>query len=398
MCSPSSQDAAVSPTIGTILLVALTVVLVAVVAVVALGLANGMFDTKQVGLTLEPYGIASESERGVSLTVHGGADAGDLIALSASLNGRELVVRDTEEPSVNNPIVGRDYLLKVVETREEKTSYRKGSGSVTLRTTQIKPVSPEGFYVVVTGKFRDGTDQVLLVKNVALPAIPEKGSFTDSQGNIQVLPADITDGYPSHGFTLSSLIPGLDLDFESVKLKVGDKTLSVSNRGLTPGRTGPNNNDPYDGSFDLNTAGISGMGIDVNTPFPTNAAMGELTGTVTVSDKKTGTEYTIDNVKIPPRVNVFENTEKISGTISVNSDQKLYTTVKITSGSGLTDETNMRYYSLKGDETHTPITSISDKSDTDIVEAYARVKIGNTNVWYKVAETSVKDLRSKSNP
>ena len=94
MQSPSSQDAAVSPAIGTILLVALTVVFVAVAAVVAMGLANGMFDMKQVGLTLEPYGIASE-ERGISLTVHGGADAGDLVSLSASLNGPELVYRET---------------------------------------------------------------------------------------------------------------------------------------------------------------------------------------------------------------------------------------------------------------------------------------------------------------
>jgi hypothetical protein len=65
-----TKDDAVSPAIGTILFVSLMVVFVAVVAVVVMGLSGGLFDSKEVGLTLRPYGIDSESERGISLTVH----------------------------------------------------------------------------------------------------------------------------------------------------------------------------------------------------------------------------------------------------------------------------------------------------------------------------------------
>lgn len=200
------KDGAVSPAIGTILLVALTVVFVAVAAVVATGLANGMFDMKQVGLTLTPYGINSEGERGISLTVHGGADAGDLVSLSAALNGPELVYSDGTS-SVKNPVIGKDYRFKAVESNVIIDTVRPGNADVKLETTEILPVNATEYYVTVTGTFRDGTEQVLLIQKVTLPAIPKSGSVSDAEGYVSVSPYSISDNYPAHGFIITVLDP-----------------------------------------------------------------------------------------------------------------------------------------------------------------------------------------------
>ena len=89
----------------------MTVVFVAVVAVVVTGLAGGMFDAKQVGLTLKPYAVGGENpEHGVGILVHGGADAGDLVSLSASIGNPALTYNKTDD-SVSNPQVGVDYWL-----------------------------------------------------------------------------------------------------------------------------------------------------------------------------------------------------------------------------------------------------------------------------------------------
>ncbi|HJK78384.1 MAG TPA: type IV pilin [Methanocorpusculum sp.] len=396
MCSPSSQDAAVSPTIGTILLVALTVVLVAVVAVVALGLANGMFDTKQVGLTLEPYGIASESERGVSLTVHGGADAGDLIALSASLNGPELVSRETGKSSVENPVIGTGYLFKVEETGETITS-KRADKDVYLTTRHILPVPQTDYFVTVTGKFRDGTDQMLLVQRVTLPAISEQGRIY-AEGGIVIDDYQFTDKggnrYPGHGFTLQ--LPD-SADPNKVTFEVYDKSqlkgkLSVG-QGLTKSENKDANGNIVSYSYDINPA-ISGEKWS-ETPFPdtdTYWALGALSGTVTVSDENGNQVMTQGNVQISPRVNMFESPD-VSGKITVDNNNKL----SIKDLQGITSSNY--YFTLQGSEDKIEYSNLASlKGQEKIIEAYARddkIKTntgGTTRLWYKVGSVNVDDL------
>lgn len=81
----TKKDDAVSPVIGTILLVAITVVLVAIVAAVVMGMVGGVPDFKTVGVTVTPY--ANSTDQGVILTLTGGKDAAALNNVTLYMNG-----------------------------------------------------------------------------------------------------------------------------------------------------------------------------------------------------------------------------------------------------------------------------------------------------------------------
>lgn len=388
MRSPSSQDTAVSPAIGTILLVALTVVFIAVAAVVAMGLAGGIFDMKHVGLTLEPYSIDSESERGISLTVHGGADAADLVSLSVSLNGPELVYQDGNS-SVENPLIGKDYRFKAVESNVIVETKREGL-NVQLETTEVLPVNATEYYVTVTGTFRDGTEQVLLIQKVTLPAIAGKGSASDAEGSISVSSYSISDKYPGHGFIITVLDPvkyELVLDSAEFFVPSKNKVLKKDNRGLTPSKDSASS-----ASYDINTvAGDSEKGWD-STPYPdptTYWALGELTGDVTVYVKdKTGqsTEVTVSGIVIPERVNIFEDTSKYAGEITYNKNTSKIGYTPTVGGSG-----KVLYYLLPSKTEVTTLDPDAPPNDPTL-EAYVKVRVNPTEVWYRVGSAKVNDL------
>lgn len=408
MRSPPSHDAAVSPVIGTILLVALTVVFVAVTAIVVTGLANGMFDAKQVGLTLTPYGINSEGERGISLIVYGGADAGDLVSLSAALNGPELIYSDGNS-TVANPQVGQNYRFKAVESNVivHTTRGNQNGIAVDLNTTEIKAVPATEYVVTVTGTFRDGTEQVLLIQKVTLPAIPKSGSASDATGYVSVSPYSISENYPGHGFIITVLDPEkyeLDRTTATFTVTSPHKTqqLTVKN-GL--GQRNFANDDLTKSSYDISTtistttdgtAGSSG-GWD-STPYPNLNrywALGELTGTVTVMVKEKGKdetkkEVTVQDIVIPKRVNIFENKSKYDGTISYDSKTGTLSYTP-TVGSAYPKT----YYLLPSESqviNNKP--DFSTHSTDTIVEAYIKeINVGGTtNVWYRVGSAKVRDL------
>lgn len=416
MRSPSSHDAAVSPVIGTILLVALTVVFIAIVAMVATGMAGGLFETKQVGVTLEPYGIAGDSERGVAVQIYGGADAGDLVSLTASLNGPELVYRETGKSSVEDPVVGTGYRFKA-EDRETISSIREFNNMklpVTLKTNHILSMPRTTYLVTVTGKFSDGTEQVLLVQKVTLPAVSDQGNSYTANG-IVITPYQFDNesgGYPGHGFTLSvpEGMSGKEMETwaKSVKFSTYEPdgtsvTLKV-NEGLSMSPNKDENGKIVSYSFDINPSASGNKWMD--TPFPdldTYWALGALTGTITAG---TGTNaIEVKNVKVEERVNYFDNPELISGTLKIvdrDGKKNLLTTYwdDMTIDPEYSDyikNTNERYYCLSTNPGNriTIKDEIIDAPSNANVEAYAKVKVGNTYVWYKVASVPVSELRQQ---
>lgn len=404
MRSPPSHDAAVSPAIGTILLVALTVVFVAVAAVVAMGLADGMFNMKQVGLTLTPYGISSEGERGISLTMYGGADAGDLVSLSAALNGPELVYSDGNS-TVANPQVGQNYRFKAVESNVivHTTRGNQNGIAVDLNTTEIKAVPATEYVVTVTGTFRDGTEQVLLIQKVTLPAIPKSGSASDATGYVSVSPYSISENYPGHGFIINVLDTSkyeLVRDSAQFTFTSGHSGTLLVKKGLTRWDFKKDNkDDSTKASYDISTTAAGSPGGWDSTPYPnldTYWALGELTGTVTVMVKEIGKdetkkEVTVQDIVIPKRVNIFENKSKYDGTISYDSKtEKLSYAPTVGSASPNT------YYLLPSESQVTDNKpDFGDDSTDTIVEAYMKVNnVGgsNTNVWYRVGSAKISDL------
>ncbi|MDU9376122.1 hypothetical protein McpSp1_07120 [Methanocorpusculaceae archaeon Sp1] len=142
MKSVAKKNDAVSPVIGTILLVAITVVLVAIVAAVVMGMVGGVGQSKTVGVTVVPGVNATDA--GFTFTLVGGADAGSLHNVSAYMSDA------FEDVSFDNPGVGKPYLVPrdVVE-----------GGAVTGTLT-------------LTGTFNDGSKYVIYQSQVTIPADP----------------------------------------------------------------------------------------------------------------------------------------------------------------------------------------------------------------------------------
>lgn len=405
MRSPPSHDAAVSPAIGTILLVALTVVFVAVAAVVAMGLADGMFNMKQVGLTLKPYAIGGENpEHGIGFIVHGGADAGDLVSLSAVITGPELTYAKTKNNSVEGPQVGQEYRMAAYVDPAVLEQIKRGKyNPVNLITIGKDSAAEIECYATVTGKFRDGSEQVLLIQKVTIPAIPgTDGSMSDPNGWISVVPYYINDVYPAHGFMITILnnsVTGL-----------GTPTFTVT-EGLhkkeQPGVTemkevSGTNKRQY--TYDLSPTKVSGW---TSTPYPNSWVLGELTGNVTVNVQFNGgsKDVTVGPITIPPRVNFFENKTTIAGKLEKEGNQ-----IKVTfdpsttlknmnpnfivfySGDNTTSVYDMQIPTNKPNSATFPLPNEDDlrKHSSENLDIFVLVDIEkSTQVWYKVASEPV---------
>lgn len=107
------KDDAVSPVIGTILLVAITVVLVAIVAAVVMGMAGGISPAKVVGVTVTPF--SDPDEFGVRLTITGGVDAASLKNLTIGFRDDVRFTLNDIAPDnrIGDPVIGQPYVLIV---------------------------------------------------------------------------------------------------------------------------------------------------------------------------------------------------------------------------------------------------------------------------------------------
>ena len=146
--SIDNQDA-VSPVVGTSLLVAIVVIIAAIISSMVLGMIPVMSEMKTVGITAQPF--SDDKDYGVSVMVTGGADAASLVNLTVGYRND----MDFQGPTglrnvIQNPVVGIPVSLTVTSR-----------GSVPIPSPLSGPFT-------LTGHFTDGTSQVLYQKNLVL--------------------------------------------------------------------------------------------------------------------------------------------------------------------------------------------------------------------------------------
>ncbi len=412
MLSPSSHDVAVSPAIGTILLVAMTVVFVAVVAVVVTGLAGGMFASKDVGLTLTPYAVdGKDAEHGVSLTVYGGKDAGDLVSLSASITDASLIYAGTQSNYVEFPTIGPSYQF-AVEMKQVINQVNVGDVQAEITTTELNNTGElKDRYVTITGKFRDGSEQVLLIQKVTIPAVTDPLAAT-ANDYITVTPFSYTKGYPGHGLIIAPL-PGITLkDVSPVSLEVDGKNERLSLKRNT------NIKDSY--VFDVPTDTVKGWD---NSPYPdkdTYWQLYELTGTATIMFTVEGdsTSQSVSvPVTIPPRVNIFEGTGVEIGSIQVTTESdKKGIKIPILNNGSINWENRVEngVAVFVNGANHPPFTgSVQFETDnsmylkqtrclTDVtgvtatIEVFVKIKVAPTVVWYRIVPNTIISLTQQT--
>jgi archaeal type IV pilus assembly protein PilA len=139
------NDEAVSPVIGVILMVAITVILAAVIAAFVFGMAGSIQKTKVVAATAQQPDASH-----ISVTYQGGQDAG-------SFNGANVTVY----PADSSTLAATAYV-------PEKNSLgwlspTVGSSCTVTYTGAGTPAAFSGRdHVVVTAWFTDGSQQVIL--------------------------------------------------------------------------------------------------------------------------------------------------------------------------------------------------------------------------------------------
>jgi flagellin-like protein len=123
------REEAVSPVIGVILMVAITVILAAVIAAFVFGMTGNVSKTKNVAVIGE-----KTSATELTLTNHGGTDTKDVASFAVNLDGSAT-----------------------------PTAATSGSLTSTVGSSAIYPVNT-GQRVVLTAQFNDGSKQVIIDK------------------------------------------------------------------------------------------------------------------------------------------------------------------------------------------------------------------------------------------
>ena len=132
MAFTRKNDDAVSPVIGVILMVAITVILAAVIAAFVFGMAGNISKTKVVEVTAQRTGATT-----VTAVYEGGQDAASLAYINWTVNGATAITSSGQMGAL---------------------------GATTALTvgcsTTINPV-PAGALVIGMGNFLDGSSQVI---------------------------------------------------------------------------------------------------------------------------------------------------------------------------------------------------------------------------------------------
>ena len=123
------REEAVSPVIGVILMVAITVILAAVIAAFVFGMASGVTKTKNVAATARQIGTT-----GCVITWQGGPD-------NAMVSG---------------------YNVSITNSTNTGTIYFINANNVVGNSTSLPYCTTGNDHIVVVGVFSDGTQQVIL--------------------------------------------------------------------------------------------------------------------------------------------------------------------------------------------------------------------------------------------
>lgn len=146
MMNFKQNEEAVSPVIGVILMVAITVILAAVIAAFVFGMAGNVQTTKTVAAT------AQLSGNYVVVTYQGGPDHADVesvTCLVADGNEAALLIDATDGTILAADLnVGQKWFVESAD------------------------VSTGNALVTVSAKFNDGTEQVILDTNLRVPIAP----------------------------------------------------------------------------------------------------------------------------------------------------------------------------------------------------------------------------------
>ena len=131
----TKNDEAVSPVIGVILMVAITVILAAVIAAFVFGMAGQMQKAKSVAAT-----VSQQTTDTIIITYQGGQDAVSLETLNCTATQD-----DGTDITQNVGTVGSELQVGTSVTLVASGSHFAGKN-----------------HVVAVGHFNDGTDQVIL--------------------------------------------------------------------------------------------------------------------------------------------------------------------------------------------------------------------------------------------
>jgi len=149
MVITKKNEEAVSPVIGVILMVAITVILAAVIAAFVFGMAGNIQKTKVVAATEK-----RNSSAFVIVTYQGGQDAGTLGGIAFTVDG------------VNATVNGGagTYGTIIVPASPAQNSIVPATGTVLPigANVAISATSPGKNHVVGIGLFTDGTNQVIV--------------------------------------------------------------------------------------------------------------------------------------------------------------------------------------------------------------------------------------------
>jgi archaeal type IV pilus assembly protein PilA len=129
MAFTKKNEDAVSPVIGVILMVAITVILAAVIAAFVFGMAGNINKTKVVSATLSRLNTTY-----VSAVYQGGQDSGSLQSITWTVNGVRPGTGDIQDASPNSLNIGNT------------TKFAAAANSK----------------IIGVGKFTDGSEQVLI--------------------------------------------------------------------------------------------------------------------------------------------------------------------------------------------------------------------------------------------
>jgi len=140
------NEDAVSPVIGVILMVAITVILAAVIAAFVFGMGSNIQTQKTVGVNLQKDGTA------LKVTIAGGPDLPALQYLKVTVNGKSYYTEETSFTISTTRTVG-----------VERTSPFK-VGDIFTCSNAMEADSYKR--VIVVGHFSDGQDQMLADKQL----------------------------------------------------------------------------------------------------------------------------------------------------------------------------------------------------------------------------------------
>ena len=141
------NEDAVSPVIGVILMVAITVILAAVIAAFVFGMTSDMPDTtKNVAI-----GVKSVASNNIAITVQGGSDLPRLEHMKITVDGDETNMYYTQDTKGSIAL---------------GSASPSGAGAFTIgstwQTDDDLPLAGTGSeHVIVVGVFSDGAEQIL---------------------------------------------------------------------------------------------------------------------------------------------------------------------------------------------------------------------------------------------